>query len=96
MSAFIVVTSTVKDPEKMQEYAQKSIATFGAFGAEFVVRGAFDRALVAGDPHSAVAVIHFPDQDSLNGWYASDAYQELVGLREAAADMTMTAYQVPA
>ncbi len=96
MSAFIVATSTIKDPEKMQEYAQKSMATIAAFGAELVVRGVYDRTLTGDKPHSSVAVIRFPNSDSLNRWYSSDAYQQLTGLREAAADITLTAYQVPA
>ena len=96
MSAFIIATATIKDPEKMQEYGQKAMATFTAFGAELVIRGAYDHAKTGDQPHNSVAVIRFPDMDSLNGWYASDAYQQLTSLRDAAADITLTACQVPA
>ena len=56
MTAVIVVTSKVKNPEKMQEYAQKAAATFGAFGGELMVRGAFERALIGDGAHNGVAV----------------------------------------
>jgi uncharacterized protein (DUF1330 family) len=35
-----------------------------------------------------VAVIRFPDAKALRDWYSSDAYQALVSIRDAAADVT--------
>ena len=96
MSAFMIVTATVKDGAKMQEYSQKALQTFAPFDGELVVRGLFDRGILGDEKHSMAAVIRFPDIENLTGWYGSDAYQALAEIRNAAADMTMTAYQVPA
>ena len=95
MSAFLIVTATLKDGAKMQEYSQKSAQTIGEAGGELLVRGMFDRTLVGEAQHNMAAVIRFPSMDALNGWYASDTYQALAPLREEAADMTFTAYNVP-
>ena len=32
---------------------------------------------------------------NLKAWYASDAYQAIIPLREEAADMTITTYDAP-
>ncbi|HEY5763225.1 MAG TPA: DUF1330 domain-containing protein, partial [Rhodocyclaceae bacterium] len=39
-----------------------------------------------------VVVIRFADQESLNGWFASPAYQALIPLRLEAADVSLVAY----
>ena len=38
-------------------------------------------------------VIRFPDPASLRGWFESPAYQALIPLREAAADVTLIGYE---
>ena len=96
MSAFIVVTTKIKDQAKFQDYAQQSMPTFQPFGGELVTRGMIDRPILGEADHHSVAVIRFPDIEKLNAWYGSEAYSGLAGLRNAAADMAMTAYQVPA
>jgi uncharacterized protein (DUF1330 family) len=93
MSAFFVATVTVKNPEKMGEYGQKVGATLQPFGGELIVRGAVSRALAGKADHKAAAVIKFPTLDALNQWYASADYQALIPVREAAADMTIIAYE---
>jgi uncharacterized protein (DUF1330 family) len=38
-------------------------------------------------------VIRFPDADAVAGWYNSPAYQALVPLRVAAADVDLVSYE---
>ena len=96
MSAFFIATTTIKDPEKFQEYAGKAGATFAAFGGELSARGKAEATLAGQSDHQAAVVVRFPDLASLNSWYQSADYQALIPLRDQAVDMTMVAYSAPA
>ena len=97
MTALMISRIKVKDPAKLQTYLAKVQAVAGPYRAEMVFRGTPDRVLNGdinsgvGD-HGLVVVVQFPDAERLNGWFESDAYQDLVALREAAAEMHMTSY----
>ena len=95
MSAYFIATVTVKDGEKFQEYAQKSKETFASFDAEIITRGMFQKALAGSEEHTASAVVKFASMEKLEAWHASDEYQALIPLREEAANISITAYQVP-
>ncbi|NRG17939.1 DUF1330 domain-containing protein [Rhizobiales bacterium] len=97
MSAFFVSTVSVKDTEKFQEYSRKAGETFAPFGGQLVIRGAAADT-IAGKcaAHQAVGIVKFPNQETLMDWFQSPAYQELIPLREEAADLTITTYVMPA
>ena len=95
MTAFFVARVTVKDGAKFQEYAQKAMATFAAHGGELVLRGAAQDALAGKHDHQSVAIVKFPDLGALNRWYESREYQEIIPLRDKAAKMKITSYEVP-
>lgn len=95
MNAFVIATITVKNPEKMKEYAAAAGPTVAAHGGEMLLRGSFSTALAGkSDPHMT-GVMRFPDLATAEGWYASNAYQAIIPLREEACDMTLLAYSVP-
>ena len=96
MSAFFVATSSIKDPEKFQLYAQKTGETFADYGGTPVLRGKFEGTLNGDADHHVVGIIRFPTIEALRAWHDSDAYQSLVSLRDEAADMTISIYRVPA
>ncbi|MEQ8333789.1 DUF1330 domain-containing protein [Nisaea sp.] len=96
MTAFFVAVVAVKDPAKMQDYSKQAAETFKPFGGEMVMRGKAGAVLTGGDAnHQATGIASFPSMQDLKAWYASDAYQAIIPLREEAADMTITAYDVP-
>ena len=96
MTAFFVAVVTVKDPARMQEYSQKAAETFKPFGGEMVMRGKAGEVLTGGAvTHQATGIASFPSMQDLKAWYASDAYQEIIPLREEAAEMTITTYDMP-
>jgi len=95
MAAFFIVTTTVKDTEKYQEYVQGVGPTLAPFGGKPVLRGKAVGALQGELNHETVGVIEFPDLDSLNRWHGSEAYQNLIPLRTQAADMTIVSYDIP-
>ncbi len=93
MTAFLISTLRVKDPQKMQDYAAKAGASMAAYGGKPILRGGLAKALLGeASPHN-VGVISFPDMKSVDDWFASKAYQELSELRNQACDMTLIAYQ---
>jgi len=93
MPAFIVGTIRVTDAEAWQGYVQRVGATFAQEGGRVLLRGAIAREL-SGRPHGdRVVVAEFPDLDALLRWHESPEYQSLVALRDAGAEVVLTAYQ---
>lgn len=91
MSAFFIATVTVNDSNKFQEYAQKAMESLKPFNGEIVIRG---KAVEdSGYDHDVVGIFKFPDMQTLEDWYGSDAYQSLIPLREEASDMIITKYE---
>lgn len=83
MSSYIIVESNVLDVEKLKQYGQLAAPTVAKYGGEFVVKG---KAIsMHGDnQYTNRAVIKFTDKATAEAWYASDAYQALVELRNQA------------
>ncbi len=93
MAACLIGHITIKDPQKWAAYRSQVPATLAPWQAELVFRGR--KFVVLGGEHAPTdtVVIRFPDTASLRGWFASPAYQALIPLREAAADVTLIGYE---
>ncbi len=95
MSALMIATITVKDPEKFQQYLTKTQEVAAPFGAELLYRGVVDKTLTGEEKdHRLAVIVEFPSLEKINEWYGSEAYLPLMALREEAADMHMTSYEV--
>ena len=94
MTALMIAQISVKDPETFQQYMTKTQQVARPYGAEMVSRSKACRRL-AGDAldHQMTVVVRFPSLERLDAWHDSPEYQELIGLRQAGADMTMTSYE---
>jgi len=93
MRAFIVGTIRVTDTDAWQRYVDRVGATFGPHGGRVLMRGV-KAADLAGEGHGErVVIAEFPDLASLQRWHASPEYQALVALRNAGAEVVLTAYQ---
>ena len=90
MSVYMTATITLKDPAKFQEYAGKVVATMAPFGGEPMLRARLVKPLAGEGVYHAMAVFTFPDIASVEGWYASEAYQALIPLREEGADAVIS------
>ncbi len=95
MPAFMISEIRIKSPAKLADYMEQTQALARQYGAEMVANAEFVRQLTASQDHDRVVVAKFPDIETLEAWFTSDAYAELVPLREAASEMRMTAYSVP-
>jgi uncharacterized protein (DUF1330 family) len=93
MAAYLVGHITVKDDTLWQKYVagvQESLATFPS---KIIFRGKLVSVLAGKHQHELVVVIEFPDQATLDNWYASEKYQALIPLRDQAADVVITTYK---
>ena len=88
MSAYLVAQATVKDMDKLKEYAGQAVPMIEAVGGKRLLRGPIAQVLVGASDANLCAVFSFPDRDTLQRWYDSDAYQALIPLRDEGADMT--------
>lgn len=96
MPTYLISKMNIRDPQKLNEYAQAAGATIKTYGARPILRGQFTKALLGdADPH-ATGVLEFPDMNAAEAWYSSKEYLVLTDLRDAACDMQLFAYEAPA
>lgn len=92
-TAFIIGHIKVKDPEKWAEYCRRVPGTVAPWGGEVIVRGTRTGVLDGRHDYTDTVLIRFPDAQSITGWHESPAYQELIKVRELAADVVVISYQ---
>ncbi|MGB0553908.1 MAG: DUF1330 domain-containing protein [Alphaproteobacteria bacterium] len=86
MSAYVIIHVTIKDPEKVKEYAAIAGPTVAAAGGDFVSAGEVADALAGQHGYDKAIVIKFPDKATAQAWYNSDEYQAAVPIRKQAMD----------
>jgi uncharacterized protein (DUF1330 family) len=93
MAGYVIGQITIKDLNQWREYRAKVPPTLAKWGGELVLRGR--KVAVLNGEHSVAdtVVSRFPDADAASGWYASSAYQELIPIREKAAEMVLISYE---
>ena len=92
MSAYFVARFTVKDGGALGAYSKAAAPIIASFGGELLFKCDAAEALAGEPPHSGIAVFQFPDQNTLNEFYHSDAYQALTETRQAGADMVLSGH----
>lgn len=92
MSAYIVGTITVRDEARWARYVEAVAGTFERFGGEVMLRAGAPVSLAGRAHGSRVVVARFADMAALRRWFDSAEYQSLIPLRDAAADVVLTAY----
>jgi uncharacterized protein (DUF1330 family) len=82
--AYVVITEDVKDPAGMVEYGKLASQTMGnATVLSFDTKAE----TIEGKWHGTQTVLlEFESEQAAKDWYYSDAYQEALKLRQAAAD----------
>ena len=81
MKAFVIAAETVTDAALFDEYRRAVPDTLTPFGGSFVVRGGAFTVVEGQWPQPRVVIIEFPSRAAAEGWYASSAYQAIIGLR---------------
>lgn len=95
MSAYLIVHATIKDMDKLQDYAGQATALVEAHGGRVVTRAQVTEVLTGSHDGEVCVITEFPDGDTLRNWYRSDDYQALVPLRREAAEMTFIVAEEP-
>ncbi|MEM6496629.1 MAG: DUF1330 domain-containing protein [Pseudomonadota bacterium] len=97
MSALFISRIIIKDQAKFQEYLRRSKELASQHGAQLLASGKAPRTLV-GTPseHQLAVIVKFPSMYELDAWHDSQAYQDLVSLRQEASDQEITIYEIAA
>lgn len=93
MAAYLIGTIAVCDEALWARYLAGVAETFRRHGGEVLLRAAGPVPLAGRAPGERVVVVRFESMASLRRWFDSTEYQALIALRDAAADVVLTAYE---
>lgn len=91
-NVYVIGHITVKDADKWASYRAQVPATLAPWQAELVFRGEKLAVLGGEHRHSDTVIIRFPNAEAANGWFSSAAYQALIPLRMAAAEIDLISF----
>ena len=92
MPAYLIGHITVKNHDKWDIYVEGVRKSLKPFEAEVVFRGKRAAVLTGEHSHERTVVIKFSDQPTLQQWYKSKEYQDLIPIRDGAADVVIISY----
>jgi uncharacterized protein (DUF1330 family) len=92
MKAFFIAHVNITDPEKFQQYAKAAGKSMQPYNGQVVTKGKLVKQLAGEQVYENVSIVSFPDQESLDNWFHSDAYQALIPLRDKAADILLNSF----
>jgi uncharacterized protein (DUF1330 family) len=82
MPAYLIANIDVKDSAAYEEYKAKVPAIVAKYGGEYLARGGRFVILEGDWTPTRVAVLRFPDIESVQALYASAEYEPLKTLRQ--------------
>jgi uncharacterized protein (DUF1330 family) len=94
MAAYLVGHITIKDTSQWEIYMEGVRKSLLPYSAEVIFRGTLHKVLTGEHSRQNTVVIKFSDQATLQDWYNSKGYQELIPIRDRAADVTIISYDV--
>ena len=89
MPAYVIGHIRITEPDLWQEYRSAVPATLTPFGGELLFRGQLAAVLGGKHERDQTVAIRFSDRASAQRWFDSDAYQQLIPLRERAAQVDL-------
>lgn len=93
MTAYVIGHVKVLDTHLWGQYRQSVPETFKKYGAEVMIRANKMRCLSGQDISSdQVVVIRFENTELIESWYQSESYQQLISLRDRAAEVQLFSY----
>ncbi|WP_137126785.1 DUF1330 domain-containing protein [Roseomonas sp. HF4] len=95
MKAYVIALETIHDQTMFDAYRQQVMPTLATFGGTFVVRGGHLTVLEGDWPHQRTVIIEFPSREAAEGWYASPAYQAVIGLRQGSSSGSLVIVDGP-
>lgn len=89
MTAYVIASVNVTDPEKYKNYQALTPAAIALHGGKFVVRGGAMEVLEGQWPRPRVVVLQFDSIDAAKKFYNSTEYTVARATREGAAEFSM-------
>ena len=83
--AYFIGQFEIHDPASYDVYRSQTAATVAPYGGRFIVRGGRLHNFEGEPPLPRVVVIEFPSFDQAKAWYESEAYRQLIPIRQKAA-----------
>ena len=93
MAGYIIAMIEVTDPEQYRKYMAETPGVIAKFGGRFIVRGGEKATLEGPDENRRLALVEFPSLERAKEFYNSEDYQEVKGLREGAAGVSIIAVE---
>jgi uncharacterized protein (DUF1330 family) len=93
MPAYLVGQIRVTDAAQWQAYVDRVGATFTPHGGTVLFRGVKVADLARSAHGERIVVGRFESMAALQAWHDSPEYQALVALREAGAEVVLSAYE---
>lgn len=91
MAAYLLAQVEVHDMEQYRKYTAQTPAIIEKYGGRFLVRGGEVVTLEGDAPPSRLVLIEFPSLQTVQEFYASEAYQEVKQLRLPASTASFLA-----
>lgn len=96
--AYVILTEDIKDPDGMRAYERASTAPLVQSGARVLAADQGFQVLEGQWHGQRTVILEFESADAARAWYQSDAYQQVIGLRQAAAQtnaVIVTGFEMP-
>ena len=93
MAAYLLAQVEVHDMEQYRKYTARTPAVIEKYGGRFLVRGGEVVTLEGDAPASRLVLIEFPSLQTVQDFYASDEYQEVLQLRLPASTASFLALE---
>ncbi len=94
MSAYILFdTDVVADPEGMAAYAAGAGASVAAYGGRLLAARAQPAAVEGSPTLTSIALLEFPDRDSLQRWYDSPEYAQWKPVRQRSSSSHVIVFE---
>ena len=81
MSVFFIANIRMKNEEVYRPYLKDVDEILAKYSGEYLAVEDTPRVLEGEWPYTRLVLIRFPDEESLNRWYFSDAYQAILRYR---------------
>ena len=84
MATYLVVNSTIDDPDLLDEYVQDAGATLGVVPIKLLAVDPQCKTIEGEPPGPRTVILEFESEEDFRKWYDSPEYQAIVGKRHAA------------
>lgn len=90
MPAYVIVEIEIHDIELYKSYTKLTPETIASYNGKFIARGGKSTILEGDKFPKRIVLLEFPDFETANSWWDSEAYTRAREIRQKAATTRMT------